>query len=346
MKKIIFIYFFTFLLVSCQSGKIERFLIGDFNFNIPLVNDIDDLLGKNARTIQLDTITEALVGNINKIIKQDNNFFILSGGTEGKRILHFDNTGKFISSLDKRGGGPGEYTTILDFNVYNQNGNTELWICDFKRFRKYVLSDNSWNLAGNIDFDFVIHKFKIISDEHILLVTGQNEESLMLADINGKPLRTFLKKEIPFLTFKFVEFVNYNSYIVFQLGPSNEGVAFCSKDFSFEYVNIANNKQFLSSKNLLKLFDRFGQAYLGELSNTNCIRDFGEINDTIWLEYFYHGVRFVAVSKNGVWKKIKVDIKNNFPTATFGVAESNDSFILHEYPEDDNLNLILYEYIQ
>ena len=343
MKKKSFIYFVAFLLLSCQSEKIERSLIDGFSFDIPLVNDIDDLLGKNRRTVQLDTLTEAIVGNINKIIKHDNNFYILS---DEKRILHFDNAGKFISSLDRRGGGPEEYTQIGDFNLFNKNGKTELWICDFKRIRKYVLSGNSWVFAGTINFDFVINKFKIISDEYILFLTGQNEESLLLTDIAGSPLRKYLKKKIPFLMFKAVQFVNYDSCVVFQLGRSNEGIAFRTKDFSFEHINITNNEQFLTSNNLLNLFDRLGQDFLGELSNTNQIRGFRNINGNIGLGYKYHGDFFVAVNKSGVWQRIKFDDENYPSLFTLFFSESADSFILYEYPEDDNLNLILHEYLQ
>ena len=342
MKKKSFIYFLAFLFVSCQSEKIERSLIDDFSFNIPLVNEIEDLFGNTGRMIQLDTIMEAFVGRIGKIIKHENHFFILS---DDQRILHFDNDGKFISKLDKRGGGPGEYTRLDDFNLIKINGNTELWICDFKRIRKYVLSGNSWDFVGTIEFGFVINKFKIILNEHILIATGQNDESLLLTDITGVPLRKYLKKEIPFLIFRAIQFVNYDSCIIFQLGVSNEAIEFNTKDYSFEHINIVNNERFLSSKSLLDMFNRFGQEYIGELSKTNYIRGFNKVGDNSWLEYYQDGERFVAVKQKGVWKKMKVDIKNNFSMATLAFSESFDSFIRYEYPEDDHLNLLLNEYM-
>ena len=68
MKKVVLFHFFAFLLLSCQSGKIERTLMNDFSVDIPLVNDIDDLFDNTGRLIHLDTIAEALVGRIGKII--------------------------------------------------------------------------------------------------------------------------------------------------------------------------------------------------------------------------------------------------------------------------------------
>ena len=342
MKRTILFCLFTFLLFSCQSEKNNNSLINDFSFDIPLANDIDDLLGSNMRTIQLDTLEEALVGRINKIIKHDNSFYI---STDNSKILHFDNNGKFISSIDKKGVGPGEYSTLSDFNVCNRNGNIEIWICDFKSIRTYALSGNNWNHIENIDFGFVINKFRIISDK-LLLLTGQNEETLMLTDIAGNEISSSLKKEIPYIVMKPVQFVSYDSYFIFQLGISNESVALDTRDFSFERLNITSNEQFFTSKNLLDLFDKLGQEYIAEISNTNSIRGLMKINGNIGLIYLYNGVYFVAINRNNVWKRMKFDRNNNSSIATIFASESSDSFIRHEFPEDDNQNLVLYDHIQ
>ena len=342
MKRTILFCLFTFLLFSCQSEKNNNSLINDFSFDIPLANDIDDLLGSNMRTIQLDTLEEALVGRVNKIIKHDNSFYIFS---DNSKILHFDNNGKFISSIDKKGGGPGEYSMLSDFNVYSRNGNIEIWICDFKTIRKYALSGNDWNHIENIDFEFVINKFHIISDK-LLLLTGQNEETLMLTDITGKEISSTLKKEIPYIIERPVQFINFDSYFIFQLGISNEGVALDTRDFSFERQNITGNKQFFTSKNLLDLFDKLGQDYIAEIPKTNCIRGFSKINDNICLNYHYDGEHYIAINRNGVWKRMKVDTNNNISISTLTASESSDSFIRYEYPEDDNRNLVLHEHMQ
>jgi hypothetical protein len=341
MKKIPLIYFLVLLVLSCQSENTEKALIDDFSIDIPLVNDVNDLFGSPERVIQLDTIREALIGRIGKIIKHENHFYILS---DEQRISHFDNEGKFVSSLDKRGGGPGEYTRIGDFNLFVINGNTELWICDTKEIRKYAPSGNSWDFTGTIDFDFVIHKFKIISDKYILFVTGQNEESLLLTDITGAPLQKYLKSEFPFLLFYPVQFMNYDSCVIFKLGASNEGIALDTKDLSFKHIHIVKNNRFLTSKNLLDMYSRLGIDYLGELSNSNNIRGFRNTKGIIWLNYTFQGENFVAARQQGVWKRIKYDRGNNAIMTSIIFSESSDSIILFEYPEDDTLNLILHEY--
>ena len=218
-------------------------------------------------------------------------------------------------------------------------------ICDLKEIRKYVRSEKTWNVAGTINFDFAIHKFKIISNEYIIFITGQIEESLLLTDIKGITLQNYLKKEFSFLMLRAIQFINYNSCIIFQLGISNEGIELDTKDFSFKHINIIENDRFLSSKELINIYDRYGIDYLGEVFKTNHIIGFRNINDFIWLEYKYQGNTYVALRQHGVWKRLKYDRDNNFMVTSLVFSESYDSFILFEYPENDNLNLILHEFL-
>ncbi|MDR3247012.1 MAG: hypothetical protein LBT50_11365, partial [Prevotellaceae bacterium] len=67
-----------FLLLSCKHEKTDNYLISDFHFNIPLVDSPEELLGNNVKKIFLENTMEALVGNVNKIIKKDDCFYILS----------------------------------------------------------------------------------------------------------------------------------------------------------------------------------------------------------------------------------------------------------------------------
>jgi hypothetical protein len=45
----------------------------------------------------------------------DGNYFVVS--EDGKKILKFDSTGKFLDSIGRAGQGPGEFNKILNFSV-------------------------------------------------------------------------------------------------------------------------------------------------------------------------------------------------------------------------------------
>ena len=63
----------------------------------------------------------------------------------------------------------------------------------------------------------MIHKFKRMDNSHILLVTGQNKNILTLTDKDGNIITEYLKKEIPYIMFRPVQFVAYGSNYLFQL---------------------------------------------------------------------------------------------------------------------------------
>jgi hypothetical protein len=335
-----------FCIISCKEPEATDCLIDDFRFDMPAVKHPEELLGGNVRKIQPEaTTSESLIGNVNKIIKHGDDFYILS---DDRRILHFSGQGKFLSSLDKRGGGPEEYAMLTDFDVHETTGETEIWLSDFNRIRRYVLTDGKWQFRTQIKFDGAVNKFKIIDGRYLLLLAGQDDESLLLTDMAGVPLNRYLKKEIPFLIFKPVQFVRHDSGFVFQLGASNGGVLFDTKTLAFRHVKITG-EEFLSASALSEMFRKKGYDYLRDLSQRRSIRGFRRINDNIWLDFFRNGERFVAVRHDGFWRKMKIDIDgNSMPAlATIGMSDSPDSFILFEYPqEDDNLNITVYEYRQ
>jgi hypothetical protein len=343
MKKWLPACFMILCLLACSEEKTERFLIDGFRFEMPLAASPEDLLGGNVRKIQLETTPESLVGNVNKIIKSGDEFYILS---DDRRVLHFDGRGKYLSSLDKRGGGPEEYAMLSDFEVCKTDGETAIWLSDFDKLRKYVLTDGKWHFAEQTAFGFVVNKFKIMPGGYFLLLTGQNDESLTLADMTGKPVTHYLKKETPFLIFKPVQFIRHDSGLVFQLGASNDAILFDAGDHTFSRTKIVNGP-FLSSAELLKMFEQSGYDYLGKLSRTQCIRGFRQTGGRIWVDYYHNGERFIAASRGDSWKKMKVGMDKDHvpPLATIGLSDTPDGFILIEYPrEDDNLNITIYEY--
>jgi hypothetical protein len=326
---------------SCREKKAEHCLIDGFHFEIPLVNSPEELFEGTCRQIPLENTPEALIGNVNKIVKWGTDYYILS---DDRRILHFNRQGKYLSSLDRRGGGPGEYAMLSDFDLYGTGDSTEIWLCDVDRIRKYALTDGEWHFKDQLKFDFTVNKFKIV-DEYILLLTGQNEASLTLTDMKGKPAGDYLKKEIPFLVFKPVQFIRYDSCLVFQLGASNEAVLFHTGEHVFSHARIVNER-FLSSAELLDMYKKWGYDYVRELSQTRCIRNFHKINGMTWIEYYQGGERFIAAGNGNVWKRMKVSVGKDEVSsmATAGLSDTSDSFIIIRYPSDDNLNITVVEY--
>ena len=166
-QQFFFICLVCVLLSSCSDQKATK---------IALIADLSpeesrptwtELFSDRYEITLLETTSGSLIGQIDKIRKFRNHYYVLS--SNGKTIHHFDKDGKFVSSLNRQGQGPEEYPRI--------------WISDNKSLKVYDATDFSFK--RKISYPFVIHKFKKMENSHVLLVTGQNENILTLVDKDG-----------------------------------------------------------------------------------------------------------------------------------------------------------------
>lgn len=218
---------------------------------------LSELLTDSCRLIPLETTDDSLLGKIYKIKKHNNTYYLLS---DDRWILRFDENGKFISSLNCLGSGPEEYTYIGDFDVYTVDGRDEIWLCDYDHIKIYDAEHLTY--LQSIHYPFVINKFKRIDVSHILLLTGQNKQMLTLSNEEGKVISVFLEKEIAYIVWRPVQFRQYSSQLIFQLGMANSYVSFDLEKKNFHRGILCNCQELLSDKELLDLFIQYGQDYI------------------------------------------------------------------------------------
>jgi hypothetical protein len=72
---------------------------------------------ENFRMVRLFTSDEVLIGQIKKVVLANNKIYV----SDGSNLFIFDETGAFVSSINKRGQGPGEYAGIMDFSIDGEN---------------------------------------------------------------------------------------------------------------------------------------------------------------------------------------------------------------------------------
>lgn len=351
MKNKVTLAFVCFLLLfyySCQKKQQESFLISDLKRTVKEVRTLDELFGKKGKQTVLETTDEGLVGKVGKIIKRKDCFFILSGE---RKILQFDDNGRFISPLNKLGAGPDEYTMITDFAVHiNKENEVEIWISDFKKIRKYRKTIDSWEQFTLIDYPYVINKFHIINDNHIVLLTGQNDNCLTVSDGKGETISSYLKSEIPFMVFKPVQFIRLGQEIVFQKGVSNHCVIYSPYDNSFTERRIINENRFLSSKMLQDLFSKYEYDYLKELSEYSYIRTLRQVKEQTLIDFFMDKKRHVSFYSDNAWNTFTYDPKDITENddleclSTIGVGDGLTSFIMFKNSKNEDENPIVVEY--
>lgn len=76
-----------------------------------------DSLFQYRKHVILETTDESLIQSIGKIIFHNNHIYILD--KKERKIVIFDNTGRFINTFKHFGNGPGEYLSLTDLNIIN-----------------------------------------------------------------------------------------------------------------------------------------------------------------------------------------------------------------------------------
>lgn len=346
---IAFVCFLSLLNYSCKRSQQQTSsVIPAFNRTVKEVQSLDELFGKRGKQTVLETTDESLVGRVGKIIKRKDHFFILSGEN---KILQFDDNGRFISCLNKLGGGPDEYTVMTDFACHiNKENEIEIWISDLKKIRKYRKKADSWEQFAFIDYPYIINKFHIINDDLLLLLTGQNDNCLTVSDGKGKTTSSFLKSEIPFMVFKPVQFVRFGQDIIFQEGVSNQCAVYSPSDNRFTERSIINEEGFLSSKMLQDLFSKYEYAYLKELSEYSYIKTIRQVKEQMLIDFFMDKKRHVSLYSDNVWRTLTYDPKDVTGNedleclSTIGVGDGLTSFIMFKNSKNVDENPIVVEY--
>lgn len=346
MKKLsngiwVYLSILVFLCVSCV--KTTDTTLTDFRFNGTQVNSLEELWGIQPETVALETSSDCLVGKISKIIGKNGKYFILS---DDRHIYVFGKDGKHLSTLSCLGNGPGEYSFIGDFNVQTASDDTEeIWLCDTKKIHIYRFKEH-WEYTQSISYDFVINKFHIISSDRILVLCGRQEKTLAITDYNGNVIDSYLDYQIPFLTFYSVQFIPYDSLMLFRLGMSNACAVYDLSTGKFGTMVLSPEKKLLTDKQLVDLFERYEYNYLREIASYSYIRTIGKYKGTTCIEYYSDGNRYLsATNEDGEWKHLKISLvdERNSYQLTLGTSISDEeSIILYGYSGDDNPVLYIY----
>ena len=326
MKRIVYLLLlFPVLFASCGSEQQDQeILFKNFSIQEEPLNWKKVFTNKYEIT-PLETTPDCLVGMIYKIKKLSGHYYIASG----KNIFHFDERGKFVAALDKQGQGPEEYTRIEDFDVYEINGRTEVWVSDNVSLKIYDATDFSF--LRKIPFDFTIYKFRRLDNAHILLVTGQSENILTLTDGKGKILAEYQKKEIPYLMFRSVQFIKKDSRYLFQLGIANRYIAFDTQKETFHKGTFVQDDTFLTDKELLELFASHGTDFIGEALKTNFINGLVFLDEIAWIHTSHSRKNYLTKVENG--SCISVPFEYGSVLATVLTSDSDNSLLLFMNPD-------------
>ena len=175
---------------SCKQNTTESIVCENCKeFEISFKKDYQDKIYttemlESEEFIQLETLDECLISDINKLIAINNKYYIFDRVEDV--IFIFSKDGKFLNKISEKGRGPGQYISIACFDV-NPKTN-EINILDLNTKKMFIYDDNC-RLNRVIEVNDIVRDFIICENGDYLFFTNDKNEGsrrgLWRCDNNG-----------------------------------------------------------------------------------------------------------------------------------------------------------------
>lgn len=136
--------------------------------------------------IPLQTLEENLIGNIDKIIYSNHRFYIMDE-EQSKCIMVFDRLGTFMFKIAALGKGPGEYISLDDFLI-----NEEEQVIEILANSKIIKYDLDGRFISELRINLFVEKFERLNNGDYLFATStptsRTRYSLYLTNSQGNVL--------------------------------------------------------------------------------------------------------------------------------------------------------------
>lgn len=185
---------------------------------LPLSSFIDSVT-----TIRLALPDSMFFGSVSRIYFEGNNIY--ASDSKQNVVFRFDRSGRFLNSIGRQGGGPGEYTELSGFFL----GKDCLYLEDLATRRIFSYSPDG-TFIRNITFPFSLIYDDIVAlpDSNFLcyqLSCSQldNSNGLWIMNDKGEKVETILQKEevYPYSSSMFARMTTDTEGIVHAFNPSS-----------------------------------------------------------------------------------------------------------------------------
>lgn len=246
--------------IKIQDSLIKVINISTDNerFNIDSIIDVEHI-----KYVPLETKSVCLIANINKIIINKTNFYILD--RTSKSIFIFSLEGKFINKISNVGKGPKEYVDIRDFEI-NSFKNEILLYDDFtSKILHYNLSGDFVKVEQT---GFKFRNIRVLSSDKLLFGV-LNAKNVQSKDINFYSILIASDLiNIDYKGFKNSEAMISNPYVENDYFSSFGDDVIFSPRFVDTIYNI-NSKGQAVAKYYLKYENKIPKGFFNTVSNNS-----------------------------------------------------------------------------
>ncbi len=297
MRNILTLIIIVSFCICCDTKKIGNnkdvtYLKIDIN---EFIHHIDISKYFEAEFIPLETTSQSLIGEIEKVMITSHYIFVLDK-TKANKLFMFDRKGKFIRTVGKTGKGPNEYLVLTDFDI-DENS---IYISS-QRNNKMLRFDFDGNFRGHIKFsNYIGMQFKLLGNSDFIVKNSDgSNKSAIFYNKNGKinstisnPAYTFLRRSN---TRCFAEFHD-DTFMYFALNDTIYRIDNRNKELVPVYVFDFGDKTFP----ILKIHDKEElERYLK--------KPYMHIETFVETKQFY----YLNVYDNRMFYKVLIDKSNN-----------------------------------
>jgi hypothetical protein len=265
-------------------------------------------------------------------------------------LVIFDRQGAFLRKIQKIGSGPGEYISLVDFDVL-PNGNIII-----QDIRRLLFFSSAGEFIKAIPLTVTCFNFKIIDDDRFLICASGEEYSIYLVNGNGDILSKQIKTDnIPVLGRSVAFFTFGNDRMLYQQDVSNDFLSFNTKTEEFININLLCNKDSNLSIQAVHAQEKRGagnnRSYLDSNPGVKTIDSFSSYVDYLFFAYGNQNSGFKCYFMNTVNNTIDYVLTENTVNdisftdifsliGTISISDSEDCFISYVYPYQiiDGLN--------
>ncbi|MHC1779509.1 MAG: 6-bladed beta-propeller [Bacteroidales bacterium] len=328
------------LINSCTSSDVS-------NIKYPTINIADNIgkgyllniseIAESVEYIPLQTTDSSLVGNLSEVY-YSNGFFVLNTYKNYSGILKiFDRKGQFYNTLNKKGRGPEEYTSINRIDTYKNN----IIILAFHNIHEYSF-DGKFIKSLPVKKDEFCNGYgciKKLDDNHYLLTTlpdskNQNKYSAVIVDSLAKIKLSFSypKSEIEIARNRKSKEKGLDNSIIFNnksqgkvITGNDEFIFSHSKDYeSIDTIYRINyGKYKITSDNIMRI---------GKQSSH--INIYGQILESNNHMFFNLSLRKLAHKQMKMIRRVGKDTVMLLPISCALYDKRDGSFRLIDQPED------------
>jgi hypothetical protein len=338
MRRILTVLILIMTIVSCKRKDLSDTHVTCLT-PVPDTAQLLSGMMKSVRFIPLETTSRSLIGGrIEKIKKINNKYYVNS---DRKELLEFDENGLFIRKIGHTGSGPGEYTELSDYDVF-ENGNILI-----QDGRKLIFYDMDGKYQHSVMLKIMAFNIKIVNDR--ILAFGSGEKyAIYELDLSGKIINNEFKSNYATRLGRPIAFITYGQdKIIIHIGNSNDFIFYDLNDKSFSYTKLLCDDNILSSIREEELHQTHNGNYesvYGGMSEQLIFTMAGSNSSLLFLygQLMNNDKKYIQVLNisNGNTEHVismkdidDVTFTNPFFILNSWTADASDCFISYVYPD-------------